>query len=416
LIQVNTLCLLVKGEPIQEILLGFKKVGFGEGKYVGIGGTVEAGETVRQTAVRELREEANLIIAEKDLNKAARITFTFPARPEWNRVVYIFLVRDWRGEPSESREIEPSWFRREAIPYEKMWADAAHWLPLLLDGKVISAGFTFNEDNETLQSQVIREEKDFLWLHLKSLPYFRALLRSVEASYYQDFELPEPILDLGSGDGHFASLAFDHPLDVGLDPWWGPLKESKRYHAYKALIQGQGFEMPFPSGYFASAVSNSVLEHIPEIDAVLVETARVLKPGAPFLFCCPNPGYFSELSIPAILRKVGLRRLGQAYEDWFGRMSRTYHADTPEVWEARLEKAGFRLERWWHYFSPAALHVLEWGHYFGGPTLLPKKLFGRWILAPTRWNLWLTERLVRPYAGDEPRPDGTYTFFVARKR
>jgi SAM-dependent methyltransferase len=391
--QVNTLCLLVKGDPIQKILLGFKKVGFGEGKYVGIGGRVEAGETIRQAAVRELQEEAGLITRERDLEKAARISFSFPAKPAWDRVVYVFLVRDWQGELGESREIEPSWFTREE-----------------------TASFVFSEDNETLQSHVIKAEKDFLWPHLKSLPYFRALLRSVEASYYQDFELPEPVLDLGSGDGHFANLTFDDPLDVGLDPWWEPLKESKQYHAYKAIIQAHGNEMPFPSGHFASAVSNSVLEHITEVDEVLVETARVLKPGAPFLFCCPNPDYYTELSISAIFRKVGLNKLGQAYKNWFGRMSRTYHADTPSVWEARLEKAGFRLERWWHYFSPAALRVLEWGHFFGSPTLLPKKLIGRWILAPTRWNLWLTERLVRPYASNEPRPDGTYTFFVARKR
>jgi ubiquinone/menaquinone biosynthesis C-methylase UbiE len=50
---------------------------------------------------------------------------------------------------------------------------------------------------------------------------------------------------------------------------------------------------PFPSNYFASGFSNSALEHIPHIDEVLKETARVLKPGAPFYFCVPNTRYFS---------------------------------------------------------------------------------------------------------------------------
>ena len=412
---VNTVCLPVKGEPIEEILLGLKKMGFGEGKYVGIGGTVEAGETIRQAAVRELKEEVNLTITEGDLEKAARITFIFPAKPEWDRVVYIFLVRKWQGELWESREIEPSWFARDEIPYSKMWQDAAHWLPLLLEGKKLTASFRFEDDNESIQAQVIKEAKDFLWPHLKSLPYFRALLRSVEASFYQDFELPAPILDLGCGDGHFASIAFDFGVDAGLDPWWKDLKVAKKPGTYHALIQANGAEMPFPSNYFASAVSNSVLEHIMEVENVLAEAARVLKPRALFLFCCPNPGYFSELAVHAMLRKAGMKRLGQAYVDWFGRTSRTIHADTPETWQARLERAGFRLERWWHYFSPAALRVLEWGHYLGIPCLLPKKLLGRWLLVPARWNLWLTERLVRPYSGDEPLPDGTYTFFVARK-
>ena len=48
---------------------------------------------------------------------------------------------------------------------------------------------------------------DLLWQHLKDLPYFRALLRAVEARFYADLTLGEPALDLGCGDGHFASLA-----------------------------------------------------------------------------------------------------------------------------------------------------------------------------------------------------------------
>ena len=52
-------------------------------------------------------------------------------------------------------------------------------------------------------------EKDYLWLHLRDLPYFRAMLRAVEAQFYQEFELPAPTLDVGCGDGHFATIAFD---------------------------------------------------------------------------------------------------------------------------------------------------------------------------------------------------------------
>ena len=48
---------------------------------------------------------------------------------------------------------------------------------------------------------------DLLWRNLKELPAFRGLLRAVEARFYQDLPLPEPVLDLGSGDAHFASVA-----------------------------------------------------------------------------------------------------------------------------------------------------------------------------------------------------------------
>ena len=249
--------------------------------------------------------------------------------------------------------------------------------------------------------------KDYLYLHLRDLPYFRALIRAVESAYYQTFDLPAPILDLGCGDGHFSSLTFDHKIDVGLDPWTGPIHESGRRGCYRLLVQANGSQAPFPDKYFASAFSNSVLEHIPHIETVLADTARVLISGAPFYFCVPNENYLTELSIS--------RWLGKGYTEWFRRISRVVHADGPQVWQARLEQAGFRIERWWHYFSPSAMRVLEWGHYFGLPSLAARKLTGRWVIAPAKWNLWLTEKFVRQYASTEPIEDGVFTFYIARK-
>lgn len=258
-------------------------------------------------------------------------------------------------------------------------------------------------------------DKDYLWLHLRDLPYFRAMLRAVEARFYQDFELSSPSLDVGCGDGHFASITFEHPLDVGLDPWGGPIRQAARLGGYRFLVQANGAQMPFQDSYFASVVSNSVLEHIPQVEVVLAETARVLQPGALFLFSVPNSRYLSELSVPSWLRWLGLSKLGDRYVEWFRQMSRVFHAVGPEVWQVRLEKSGFRLEKWWHYFSSHAMRLLEWGHYFGLPTLLAHSLTGRWILVPTRWNLALTKRLVRRYTEAIPDPQGTFTFYVARK-
>ncbi len=258
---------------------------------------------------------------------------------------------------------------------------------------------------------------NYLWPQLVELPYFRALLRAVEARFYEEIELPAPILDLGCGDGHFAQHAFAHPLDVGVDPWWGPLLEAQEREAYHGLTQADGARLPFPDGYFASAVSNSVLEHIPHLDDVLAETARVLRPGAPFVFCVPNHNFLPTLSVGRALDRLGLRPLGDAYRGFFNRISRHHHCDSPEVWRARLERAGFVVDEWWNYFSPAALRALEWGHYFGLPSWVSKLLFGRWILAPTRWNLAPTYWLVEKHYHEPPRrEDGAYTFYRTHRR
>ena len=252
------------------------------------------------------------------------------------------------------------------------------------------------------------KSKDFLFLQLRDLPYFRAFLRAVESSYYQDLPLLAPIYDVGCGDGHFASLTFEQKIDVGLDPWHGPIHEAKKFGAYKSLVEADGAKSPFPSEYFASGFSNSVLEHIPHIDAVLAETARVLKKDAPFYFCVPNTRYLSELSMSRVF--------GKSYTEWFRRISRVQHADEPDVWKERLERAGFEMIRYWHYFSPSAMRVLEWGHYFGVPSVFARLLTGRWIIAPTQWNLAMTKRYVGRYASTEPVKDGTFTFYIAKKR
>jgi len=258
--------------------------------------------------------------------------------------------------------------------------------------------------------------KDYLWLNLKELPYFRALLRAVEARYYKTIDLPSPTLDLGCGDGQFASVAFERKLDVGVDPWWGPLKEAKGRDSYQDVALSNGAFLPFPNKHFASAVSNSVLEHILPVDAVLHEISRVLKPGSPFVFCVPNHRFLNTLFVGKMLNKIGLKPIGNAYRSFFNRISRHYHCDPQEIWEERLTKAGFHINSWWDYFSPAALTTLELGHYLGLPSLVSRLIFHRWIIAPTHANLFLTDRLIRKhYEGISENEKGVYTFYIAEK-
>lgn len=257
---------------------------------------------------------------------------------------------------------------------------------------------------------------DYLTPHLRDLPYFRALLRAVEARFYKDIPLPGPVLDLGCGDGHFASLAFQEPLNMGLDPWWGPIREAQTRSSYNDLVCAEGSRMPYPANYFSSAVSNSVLEHIPDLDPVIQEAARVLKPNAPFIFCVPNHRFLDTLSISNGLDKIKLGGLAEIYRGFFNRISRHYNCDSYDTWKERLEEFGFVIEDSWDYFPPEAFHVLEWGHYFGVPSWLSKIILGRWILAPTSWNLFLTDRLVRPHYEMDPRsPGGVYSFYIARR-
>jgi SAM-dependent methyltransferase len=257
---------------------------------------------------------------------------------------------------------------------------------------------------------------DLLWQHVKELPAFRALLRAVEARFYQDWlPLDEPVLDLGCGDGHFASVAFPAPLLTGIDPAGGVLREARDRHAYRMVARSLGSALPFPDNMFATVVSNSVLEHIPDLAPVLAETARVLRPDGRFIFCVPGERFTELLFFTQLFHKLKMEGVAHGYERYFNRISRHHHCDGVEVWRARLAATGLQIRQCFPYFSAGALHALDLGHYAGVPSLVAKKITGRWILAPTRWNLALTERWLRPLY-EEPRPEvGAYLFFIAQK-
>src|SRR3989344_3884813 len=139
-----------------RVLLAMKKVRFGAGKYNGTGGRVEEGETPVAAAVREAREEVGVLVAQSDVRKHGEILFSFEGKPDWSRLVHIFVTEKWDGEPTESEEMRPEWFALEDIPYEKMWIDDKFWVPLVLAGDVLEASFHFVGDGSAILKQAVR--------------------------------------------------------------------------------------------------------------------------------------------------------------------------------------------------------------------------------------------------------------------
>lgn len=146
--QDATLVFLLRDD---EILLGLKKRGFAQGKLNGFGGKIENGETIESAVARELYEECSVRVDLADLKPVARLDFFFPAKPEWDQVVHVFVAERWRGEPAETDEMLPMWVKTNSIPYDRMWADDQYWLSLILQGKRVQAAFTFKDDNETVK-------------------------------------------------------------------------------------------------------------------------------------------------------------------------------------------------------------------------------------------------------------------------
>jgi 8-oxo-dGTP diphosphatase len=151
-----TLCFIFRGDPPKELLLGYKKRGFGQGKYDGFGGKLLVGESLFQAALRELHEETGLYASLPGLISMGKISFIFPNKNEWDQEVHVFIACNWRGTPTESEEMRPEWFEISQIPFDQMWDDSHLWLPHILAGERINAEFSMHPDNETVKDYRIQ--------------------------------------------------------------------------------------------------------------------------------------------------------------------------------------------------------------------------------------------------------------------
>ncbi|CAN5599976.1 hypothetical protein BH20VER3_BH20VER3_18200 [soil metagenome] len=140
-----------------KILLIRKKRGSGAGKINGPGGKVDPGETPLEAALRETYEE--LGIKALDAEQRGELHFQFDDGDSLHCAV--FLAHDFAGEPCETAEAVPLWTPLDQIPYDEMWADDRHWLPLLFRGAHFCGYFEFRGEELLSHEIVVRESAAF---------------------------------------------------------------------------------------------------------------------------------------------------------------------------------------------------------------------------------------------------------------
>lgn len=245
---------------------------------------------------------------------------------------------------------------------------------------------------------------------LRERPAFYALIRPQEAWLFSHWRahLHHPVLDYGCGDGFFCSVALpDTVVDVGLDlPGSGA--DPARPGPYRNVTLYDGGRIPFPDGHFASVISNSVLEHVQDLDSAVEEIARVLQPGGLALT--------TVMAAPWEHYLAGRRIAGRRYADMMRHLQRHRHLPTLDAWCELFARHRLAPEQVQGYLGPRTAFWLDLMHYPSLPYLLSHRLSGRWNLFPGLPQRLGLERFISARIDLPVAPVHSASVFLALRR
>lgn len=112
------------------------------GKWNGLGGKLDPGETPEECAIREIREESGLQVTKPTLKGV----LTFPAfAKEEDWYAFVFLVQDFEGELTESPEGDLEWIDDRQLLSLDLWEGDRIFLPWLERAGFFSAKFVYKD-------------------------------------------------------------------------------------------------------------------------------------------------------------------------------------------------------------------------------------------------------------------------------
>lgn len=120
------------------------------GKWNGLGGKLEPGESPEQCVIREVREEAGLEILQPRYH--GLLVFADFKGDDW--YVWVFTADQFSGELAESGEGRLQWIPDQEIARLNLWPSDLVFLPWLGNGKIFSARFQY-QGEEMLGHEVV---------------------------------------------------------------------------------------------------------------------------------------------------------------------------------------------------------------------------------------------------------------------
>jgi 8-oxo-dGTP diphosphatase len=140
--KLATLCYVINKSQNKTLMIHRvkKENDYHEGKWNGLGGKLELGESPEDCVIREIKEEAGLTI--KNPKMHGFITFpNFDEVDDW--YVFIFTAEDFEGNLIDSPEGNLKWISNDELRSLNLWDGDRIFLEWLFQNRFFSAKFIY---------------------------------------------------------------------------------------------------------------------------------------------------------------------------------------------------------------------------------------------------------------------------------
>lgn len=227
-------------------------------------------------------------------------------------------------------------------------------------------------------------KNNFLASYLEIAPVPLAIERSWECDILSKQHFEGPILDIGCGEGIFSYNLFNGSknIDLGVDPNKQELERAMTYPLYDELLECYGDKIPRGDATFKTIFSNSVLEHIEDVELVLQEAKRVLRRDGVMYLTLPTDKFDKYTILNQLFSFLCLYRLAGVWRKFFNNFWSHFHYYSPDEWAKMFNKNGMQVIEKIEYGTKLQCILNDLMTPFCLPAFLVKKATNRWFFFP----------------------------------
>ncbi|EKD69324.1 MAG: hypothetical protein ACD_47C00168G0002 [uncultured bacterium] len=264
------------------------------------------------------------------------------------------------------------------------------------------------------------DNKNFLARYLASAPVALALIRAMECRLMDHIPFANPILDMGCGDGLFASILFKGKtyIDCAIDRDETEVDHSYKKGVYRDIKIAEAEDLPFDDESFRYVLANDLFAHIKTPRVALNEAWRVLRPDGYLCFTVPTLVPRFHLNVfTDFISGAASQNLISLFNHNIKSYFRLNSMLKLQQWTKLLKESGFRVVHHRKYASLSAICIQMITSFYLYRGSIYKKAIGRYIPFPE-----IHEKIITPITSwvlksfyDDDSYDGENYLILAKK-